>query len=302
MKSPFFKNVMVYSLNRDLPLDAEELEQQLQTMAFSPCAAQDMAKSGWINVTSDGLLLAENGQYLLCCQTESKIMPVSTLNDYVAEKVEKMEREQSRKVRRNERVSLRDEALCVLLPRAFSRRSQSYIWIDSVNSRIYVDAASAKAAEDMLALLRKTIGSLPVIPMMTADPIELTLTEWLRAAELPAGFALGDEAELAAILEDGGKIRCKKQDLLSDEVRTHIEAGKLVTQLSLDWQERILCRVSDDLSIKGIKYADMLTQQNDDIDREDQRARMLADFVLFASEFSSFFSGLVEALGGEAKR
>jgi recombination associated protein RdgC len=29
---------------------------------------------------------------------------------------------------------------------------------------------------------------------------------------------------------------------------------------------------------------------------------MLADFLLFTSEFSSFFSGLVEALGGEAKR
>lgn len=302
MKSPFFKNVMAYSLNRDIPLDVEQLEQQLQAMTFSPCAAQDMAKSGWINVTSDGLLLAENGQYLLCCQHETKIMPAATLNDYVAEKVEKIEREQARKVRRSERVSLRDEALSVLLPRAFTRRSESYIWIDSVNSRIYVDAASAKAAEDMLALLRKTIGSLPVIPMMTADPIELTLTEWLRAAELPAGFALGDEAQLAAILEDGGKIRCKKQDLLSDEVRSHIEAGKLVTQLSLDWQERIFCRVSDDLSIKGIKYADMLTEQNDDIDREDQRARMLADFMLFTSEFSGFFSGLVDALGGEAKR
>ncbi|MDT0178126.1 recombination-associated protein RdgC [Enterobacter sp. BRE11] len=302
MKSPFFKNVMVYSLNRDLPLNAEELEQQLQTMTFTPCAAQDMAKSGWIDVTAEGPLLAENGQYLLCCQTESKIMPAATLNDYVAERVEKMEREQGRKVRRNERVSLKDEALHTLLPRAFTRRSQAYIWIDSVNNRVYVDASSAKAAEDMLAMLRKTIGSLPVVPIMAAEPVELTLTEWLRSGEMPAGFVLGDEAELVAILEDGGKIRCKKQDLITDEMRTHIEAGKVVTQLSLDWQERIFCRVADNLSIKGIKYADMLTQQNDDIDREDHRARMLADFMLFTSEFSGFFSGLMDALGGEAKR
>lgn len=302
MKSPFFKNVMVYSLSRDIPLDAEELAQQLQTMAFTPCAAQDMAKSGWINVNSEELLLAENGQYLLCCQTESKIMPAATLNEFVADRVAKIEQEEARKVRRSERVSLKDEALHTLLPRAFTRRTQAYIWIDSVNSRIYVDAASAKAAEDMLAMLRKTIGSLPVVPLMAEEPVELTLTEWLRSGDLPAGFLLGDEAELAAILEEGGKIRCKKQDLISEEVRAHIQAGKVVTHLSLDWQERIFCRVADDLSIKGIKYADMLTEQNDDIDREDQRARMLADFMLFTSEFSAFFSGLVDALGGEAKR
>lgn len=302
MKSPFFKNVLAYTLNRDIPFNPEDLEKQLKAFEFTPCGSQDMAKTGWINVTSEGLVLVENSQYLLCCQTESKILPAPTVNDAVAERVQKLENEQSRKVRRAERVSLRDEELHKLMPRAFSKRSQAYLWIDGINNRIYVDAGSAKAAEDMLALLRKSLGSLPVVPMMAAEPIELTLTEWIRSGELPAGFVIGDEAELAAILEHGGKVRCKKQDLMSDEVRTHIEAGKVVTQLGLDWQERLQFRVSDDLSIKAIKYSDMLTEQNDDIDREDLRARMLADFMLFTSEFHSFFSGLLQALGGEAKR
>lgn len=301
----WFKNMMVYRLNRDIPLSADDMEKQLEAYTFSPCGSQDMSKTGWVSPMgnrSDALTHVNNGQIVICARKEEKILPSPVVKQALEAKISKLEAEQSRKLKKTEKDSLKDEVLHSLLPRAFSRLSQTFIWIDTVNNLIMVDCASAKKAEDTLALLRKSLGSLPVVPLTLESPIELTLTEWVRSGDLPAGFALMDEAELKAILEDGGVIRCKKQDLVCDEIANHIEAGKLVTKLALDWQERIQFVLADDGSVKRLKFSDTLREQNDDIDREDFVQRFDADFILMTSELAALTSNLVEALGGEAKR
>ncbi|HHL2561682.1 TPA: recombination-associated protein RdgC [Yersinia enterocolitica] len=301
----WFKNLMVYRLSREVSLSADEMEKQLSAFSFTPCGSQDMAKTGWVSPMgshSDALTHTVNGQIVICARKEEKILPSPVIKQELQAKIERLEGEQHRKLKKTEKDSLKDEVLHSLLPRAFSRFNQTFLWIDTVNDLIMVDAASAKRAEDTLALLRKSLGSLPVVPLTLENPIELTLTEWVRSKELPSGFALMDEAELKAILEDGGVIRCKKQDLFSDEIAVHIEAGKLVTKLALDWQERVQLVLSDDGSLKRLKFSDTLREQNEDIDREDFAQRFDADFILMTSELTALIKNLIEALGGEAQR
>ncbi|KHN53963.1 recombination-associated protein RdgC [Pectobacterium fontis] len=307
----WFKNLMIYRLSRDSALSkdnvlsADEMEKRLGAFAFTPCGSQDMMKTGWVSPMgshSDALTHVVNGQIVICARKEEKILPSPVIKQTLQAKIERLEAEQHRKLKKTEKDSLKDEVLHSLLPRAFSRFSQIWLWIDTVNGLIMVDAASAKKAEDTLALLRKTLGSLPVVPLTMENPIELTLTEWVRSGEPAAGFTLQDEAELKAILEDGGVIRCKKQDLVCDEIAVHIEAGKLVTKLALDWQERIQLVLSEDGSVKRLKFSDTLREQNDDIDREDFAQRFDADFILMTSELAALIANLIEALGGEAQR
>ena len=301
----FFKNALVYRLNRDLAFSAEEMQPQLEAFRFSPVGSQDVSRTGWVSpLVDDSDMLAHGvaGQLLLKIRKEEKILPAAVIGKGVAEKVAKLEAEQSRKLKKTERDSIKDEVLQSLLPRAFTKDSFIQIWIDTKNSLIIVDAASARKAEDALELLRKTLGSLPVVPLTLETPVELTLTGWVSDGNLPAGFALGDRATLKAVLEDGGVLKSQRQDLVSDEIATHIAAGKLVTELALDWKERIQFTLTDAAAIKRIRFSDVLTEQNSDIDREDVAQRADADFLLMTGELSALISNLVMALGGEAKR
>ncbi|MBT0728065.1 recombination-associated protein RdgC [Rosenbergiella australiborealis] len=300
----WFKNMMVYRLTREIPLVAEEINAQLAANQFNPCGSQDKVAMGWVSPLGpqgDTLVHASQGQLLLCVRKEEKMLPATVIKQALEAKVHQLETEQQRRLKKTEKESLKDEIIHSLLPRAFSRYSQTWLWIDIAHQRIIVDSGSAKKAEDALALLRKSLGSLPVIPFTLQTPVEITLTEWVRSGNPSAGFTLLDEAELKATLEEGGVIRCKKQELVCDEIAHHIESGKRVTKLGLDWQERVQFLLNDDASVKRVKFSDTLREQNDDISREDADLRFDADFVLMTGELSALIDSLTESLGGEAE-
>ncbi|WP_295366882.1 recombination-associated protein RdgC, partial [Thiolapillus sp.] len=104
---------------------------------------------------------------------------------------------------------------------------------------LVVDTATASRAEAFIDLLRECLGTLPVVPLQVAESPDAVMTEWLKESGVPAAIQIGDECELRDLMEDGAIVRVRREDLFSDEIRVHLEAGKRAMRLALTWEERV---------------------------------------------------------------
>lgn len=299
----WFKNVMIYRLTSPLTFDHTELENQLQQTKFTPCQQGDISKFGWSNsLTGSDLLHFNVGQqFLLISHKEEKILPAPVVKQETESRIETLEQKEQRKLKKTEKQAIKDDVVAVLLPRAFSKHQFTAIWIDLERQLIYVDSSSAKRAEDTLALLRKTLGSLPVVPISFTKPPLEAMTQWLSHNETPHWLTLLEEAEFKSF-ETDSIIRCKRQDLESDEIATHLSAGKCVTKLALDWENHFSFILNEDGSLSRLKFSDEVREKNEDILKEDVAQRFDADFILMTEELRLFTEKLIETLGGIQER
>ena len=106
------------------------------------------------------------------------------------------------------------------------------------------------------------------------------------------------ECELTEPVEKGGVIRIRGVLLASDEVQRHMKSGKQVSKLSFEWQQRLSCVLSEDLSIKRLKFMDLVLDELADTDADDAAARFDADFALMSLELSGFTPALGQLLRG----
>lgn len=299
----WFRNLLVYRLTQEVPFDAQALESALAAKPARACASQELATYGFVAPFGKGadapLVHASEGFLLVAARKEERILPGSVVRDALQEKIDEIENEQMRKVYKKEREQLKDEIVQAFLPRAFIRKSVTRAAIAPSLGLILVDTASAKRAEDLLSTLREAIGSLPVRPLSVKMAPTATLTTWVQTQEASEGFYVLDECELRDTHEDGGVVRCKRQDLTSDEIQQHLGAGKQVTQLSLAWQDKLSFVLDDKLVIKRLRFEDLLQEQAMEDAGDDALSQQDASFTLMMLTFAEFLPALIEALGGE---
>ena len=294
-----FKNACIYRLSKPFNLTADELNERLAERAFVPCSGLKPSSFGWISPLGDiedaPLVHEVVGSMLLCARREDKVVPPSALNEAIAERVKKLENLEGRRVRAKEKANIKDNALAELLPRALARSKQVLGYISPKDQLLVVGTGTSSEAEMFINCLRDSLDTFPVVtPQVKSKPSDV-FTRWLLQRNLPDDFAFGDQCDLMDP-EDTSTVTCRRQDLATSEIRSHIEAGKICTRIGLRWHGELKFAIDRDLALKQMKRE----SSNDDTpEDEDPIARLDTAFATMVLELAQLLPALFTALGGE---
>lgn len=291
----WFKNLKLYTLTQDIDITEQDLEDKLGEFKFRPCGSQELATMGWASPFNQGetLIHVTSGRIWLTLKKQERILPATVVNAELADKVAQIEAETGSAVGKKAQQDMKQEIIQRLLPQSFTKNSFTHGFISTKDKLVVVDSSADGKAEAFLAMLRKAIGSLPVMPL-ARQSIQNELTSWLKDDSAPSDISVLEEAEFKALEEDGAIVRVKNQDLYSDEIANHLEAGKSVQKIAVEWSETLNAIIQEDLSIKRLKFTDVIKEQNDDIPKDQMAARLDANFALMSGEIVRFAERLKE--------
>ena len=295
----WFKNLQIYRLPKNWAMTADALAAALAPKKFTDATSMDMVSQGWTAPRGAGapLVHAVGGQYLLQLKTEKKLLPATVVNQVAAARALEMEEAQGFAPGKKAMKELKERVTDELLPRAFSIKSATDVWIDSVNGWLVVNAASPAKADDVVKLLLKSVDKLPLENHRVQRSPVGTMTEWVQADDAPAGFTVDMDATLKATGESKATVQWRRHTLDAAELGRHIAAGKQCTRLAMTWSDKISFVLDESLAIKSVKPLEIIKEsatRNDD-------ERFDSDFALMTGELAKMLTDLVEALGGEAE-
>jgi recombination associated protein RdgC len=304
-----FKSASFFRIDNDFvlpPLDA--LEESLQGARFVACGATQPESSGWIAPRGKkSLVLAESvgGQLILKLCTERRAVPASAVKAAVDERIEKYKAETG-----NERVGakikkeFKEDVVLELLPRAFTKRSSTLIWLDPVNRFLVVDSGSLTGADKVVTYLIEALSAVPgagpgivVKPVQTQTSATASMSHWLTTQEAPLNFSVDRDCELKTPDDQKATVRYSRHTLEIDEVPQHIAAGKVPTQLAMTWNERVSFVLNESAQVRKLKLLDVVMDGVQEGGKDDDGFD--TDAAILTGELSGLIPDLIEALGGE---
>jgi len=292
-----FRNVVLFRFPLSALAEIEAIESQLETQALRPLGAMEMSTRGFVSPFGRGesQLAHRVGQaVLVTLGGEDKILPAAVVNEELANKLDRIREEEGRVPGGRERKRIKDEVLIDLLPRAFTRPTRTRAYLDLDLAWCVIDTASRKAAETVISVIREAIGSFPAVPANAEGAPRALLTSWIAGEALPEGFALGDECELIDPVDGGAVIKCRRQDLETDEIREHLKTGKQAIRVSLVFDDRLSFVMGDDLVIRKLKFTEIVTESLEQGQHESLREEADAVFALMSAELRVLLRRLEE--------
>lgn len=290
----WFKQVQLFELKNANKYTPDSLIQKLEELAFRPCLPSMQSSIGWVPPIDDDetpLVIAVNGCLMMCLQIEEKILPTTVIRHELDQKIKHIELQEDRKIRQREKLAMKDELMLTLLPRAFTKFTRYYAYIDTKNNYVVFNTAQAKITEQFISLFKKSVSEdISTFALKKLSPI---VTSWLKTKDYPTEFAIEKACYLQDPDHEDRRIRCQEQDLFAGSIQALIKDGCEVKQIALSWHDRVNFVLSaDDFTLRSISYEEEITAQATEMEAETKQQQFIADFFIMSATVRELLTDL----------
>ena len=288
---------MLYRVGEGWSPSLEQMEQALDAERFVPCGASQEKSVGWVEPRGEAfgpLVEAVSGQRMLKLKIETRSVPSTVVTRKAKERSAHIEATEGRKPGKKEMKEIKEDVKLSLMPMAFSKESTVWVWFDPQANLLVLDAGSQAKADEVVTMLVKSFAGLSLTLINTEMSPQSAMAHWLISQEPPAGFSVDRECELKAADESKAVVRYVRHPLDTDEVKQHVEGGKLPTRLAMTWEGRVSFSLTEGMQLKKLSFLDVVFEGS-----AEQDEGFDADVAIATGELRKLLPDLLEALDGE---
>ncbi|ARM35309.1 recombination-associated protein RdgC [Legionella longbeachae] len=291
----WFNNALIYQYELD---DTCDLAVSLAENILKPCPPHARFVYGWLPLIADEMIQEIAGSSLICLGKEERLLPRGVINKMLAEKVQLLETQQGRMVKRAEKAQMAEDIEFELLPKSFCVQKKLLAILDSSSKRIIVNTSSPNQAAQLTSFLRKSVAGISIEPLSHTENLALRFAEWIHSPEtLPQHFQLASDCLLFALNDEKKRVHCKGYELPAEEILTLLSQGMATAEISLIWKERIQLTLTHDFTFKKLKSLDYLIDDFNEIKQLDEEYQQRdAALALLSGELRELINDLLAAL------
>lgn len=295
----WFSNALIYNyeFNEAIDFNAALAEERLK-----PCPPHARFIYGWLPVYQDELIQEVAGVMQICLGKEERILPRGVINRLLAEKIQVLETQQGRALKRAEKAQLAEDLEFELLPKSFCIQKRLPALLDTSSKRLIINTASENQASQLIALLRKSLPGIQLEPLFHPENLAARFAEWIsEPGSLPRPFQLASDCLLFSPGDEKKRVNCKGYELPAEEIITLLSQGLLAAEISLIWNERIQFTLTHELTFKRLKSLDYLIDEFNEINQLDEEyLQRDAALTLLCGELRALTQDLMTGLQQKA--
>ncbi|MDI9819303.1 MULTISPECIES: recombination-associated protein RdgC [unclassified Legionella] len=295
----WFNNALIYHYELKETVD---IATSLSEDVLKPCPPHARFIYGWLPAFADELVQEVAGCSLICLGKEERILPRGVIKRLLAERIQLLEAQQQRTVKRAEKAQIAEDLEFELLPKSFCVQKQLFALLDTASHRLIINSSSNNQASQLTSLLRKSIPGIQIEPLPFHENLALRFAEWITdPSTLPASFQLASDCLLFSLDDEKKRVNCKGYELPAEEILTLLSQGLAAAEISLIWNERIQFTLTHDFVFKRLKSLEYLVDEFNEIhELEEEYQQQDAALTLLSGELRALTNDLLTGLNATA--